>query len=99
MSELENLSEDIKNDFLEFFLQAQSEQFEFVRDTADKLKEWTDLFTMGQLSEKEFNSLLRSRERTIRQNLNTLEIQARSRLEKILFGLIDLIKGKIIPGS
>ncbi len=97
MSELENLSAEIKKEFLEFFTQAQAEQFEFAKDAANKLKEWTALYTTGRLSEKEFKSLLRSRERTIRQNLNTLEIQARARVEKILFGMINLIKGKIIP--
>lgn len=97
MSELEKLSADIKKDLLDFLTQAQAEHFEFVKDAADKLKEWTELFTTGQLSEKEFKSLLRARERTIRQNLNTLEIQARARVEKILFGIIDVIKGKILP--
>lgn len=99
MSELEKLSTEIRQEFLDLFIQAQTEQIEFVQDTANKLKEWTELFTIGELTENEFKSLLRARERATRQNLNTLEIQARVRVEKILFGIIDLIKGKILPGS
>lgn len=99
MSELEKLSSEIRQEFLDLFVQAQSEQIEFVKDTANKLKEWTELFTIGELTENEFKSLLRARERTTRQNLNTLEIQSRARVEKILFGIINLIKGKILPGS
>ncbi len=56
------------------FTTAMSEQTEFVRESAVKLKEWTELYLAGELSEKEFKSLLRAREKTMKQKLNTLEI-------------------------
>lgn len=99
MSELENLSAEIKKEFLEFLTQAQMEQVEFAIDNANELKELTELFLTGEISKRAFEHILKAQERTIRQNLNTLEIQSRARVEKILFGIIDLIKGKIIPGS
>jgi hypothetical protein len=93
---LDKLPQDIKKEFLEFLTAAQAEQIEFVKESAIKLKEWTALYLSGELNAKEFNSLLRAHNRTIKQKLNTLEIEARARVEKILFGLLDVVMKKVL---
>jgi len=50
----------------------------------------------GELDNDELESLLNARKHAIRQNLNTLEIQSRARLEKIVFGVIDIVANKLL---
>jgi hypothetical protein len=104
MPDLENILSEIgdesiaaaKTELIDLFNQAKAEQFEFAQETADKTKKWLEMRVKGEINNEEFLALLESRKRVIQQNLNTLEIQSRARLEKILFGIIDIITDKIL---
>ncbi len=50
----------------------------------------------GEFDDDELEALLNARKRVVRQNLNTLEIQSRARVEKIVFGIIDIVTNKLL---
>ena len=85
-----------KNELLYFYNQAKSEQIDFAQETADKVKKWLEMRVKGEINNEEFLALLDARKRVVLQNLNTLEIHSRARVEKILFGIIDTITNKIL---
>jgi hypothetical protein len=91
-----NLEENIIEELLLFLKKAYSEQNEFIQKNAEKLIKWTKQLATGDLSQDEFVKLIEAAERKIRQNINTLEIQSRAKAEKILFGIIDVIRTRIL---
>ena len=50
----------------------------------------------GEFDDDELEALLNARKRVVRQNLNTIEIQSRARVEKIVFGIIDIVTNKLL---
>ena len=97
LNEIKDVSiTDAKNELLDFFKQAESEQIDFVQETADKIKKWMSMRVNKEINNEEFTALLDARKRVVQQDLNTLEIKARARIEKILFGIIDTISDKIL---
>jgi hypothetical protein len=91
-----NIEDNIIEELLRFLKEAYSEQNEFIQKNAEKLIKWTKQLSSGELSRDEFFQLIESAERNIRQNINTLEIKSRAKAEKILFGIIDLIRKRIL---
>jgi glutamyl-tRNA reductase len=87
---------EAKNELLGFYNEAKNEQYTFVKETVDKTKKWLAMRFKNEITNDEMTALLESRKRTIEQNLNTLEIQSRARVEKILFGILDIITDKIL---
>ena len=85
-----------KSELKDLLMQAQNEQEEFVVETANKIERWLFLRVAGELNDDELEALLNARKRVVRQNLNTLEIQTRARLEKIVFGIIDIVANKLL---
>jgi hypothetical protein len=85
-----------KNELLDFFKQAESEQIDFVQETKDKVQKWLEMRVNNEINNVELKALLDARKRLVQQNLNTLEIQSRARVEKIIFGIIDTISDKIL---
>jgi len=85
-----------KSELKDLLLQAQNEQEEFVVETANKIERWLLMRVAGELNDDELEALLNARKRVVRQNLNTLEIQTRARLEKIVFGIIDIVTNKLL---
>lgn len=85
-----------KNEFIDLYNQALSEQEEFVKETAEKTKKWLEMRLKNELTNEEFLALLEARKRVVQQNINTLEIQSRARLEKIIFGIIDIAANKLL---
>lgn len=104
MPNLENILSEIKDEsiatakseLLDFYNQARSEQIGFAQETAEKAKKWLEMRVNGEINNEEFLALLDARKRVVQQNLNTLEIQSRARVEKILFGIINTITDKIL---
>jgi hypothetical protein len=95
MNNGKNIEDNIVEELLRFLKEAYSEQNEFIQKNADKLIKWTKQLSAGDLSQDEFVQLIEAAERNIRQNINTLEIQSRAKAEKILFGIIDVIRTRI----
>jgi len=87
----------ILKEISEFVKLAGQEQSDFIKARAAELLELAELYLSGKISEKDFKRLLKSHKRLIRQNLNTLEIQSRSKAEKILVSILEIIKDRIIP--
>lgn len=87
----------ILKEISEFVKLAGQEQSDFIKIRAAGLLELAELFLSGKISEKDFKRLLKSHKRLIRQNLNTLEIEARAKAEKILVSILEIIKERIIP--
>ena len=88
--------DSVKNEFKDLLSQAKDEQEKFVKETAEKIEKWLKMRVEGELDNDELESLLNARKRAVRQNLNTLEIQSRARLEKIVFGVIDIVANKLL---
>ena len=87
----------VKAEFKELLNKAKADSSDFAKENAEKLEKWLVMLARGELDKGEFNALVDARKRTVRQYLNTLEIQARSRLEKVTMGLVDLAIDNIVP--
>lgn len=86
----------IKANLLELIQGAKSEAEAEAKETGEKIEKWLILKVNGEIDSDELEALLNSRRRTIRQFLNSQEIAARARLEKVTLGLIDLILNKAL---
>lgn len=104
MSTLSNLIETggdeakglIKSNLLDLIQGAKSESASIVKETGDKIEKWLQLKIEGEIDADELEALLNTRRRVVRQFLNTQEIEARARLEKVSLGLIDLVLNKAL---
>ena len=88
--------DSVKTEFINLLSQAKDEQIDFVNETAEKIEKWLIMRVNGEFDDDELEALLNARKRVVRQNLNTLEIQSRARVEKIVFGIIDIVKNKLL---
>lgn len=105
MSSLNEILDAIKDEALnltktelkELLNKTKADSHDLVRKNAKKIESWLVMLAEGELDKEEFDALIDARKRIVREYLNTLEIQTRSRLEKITMGLIDLAIDKIVP--
>ena len=88
--------DSVKTEFINLLSQAKDEQIDFVNETAEKIERWLIMRVNGDFDDDELEALLNARKRVVRQNLNTLEIQSRARVEKIVFGIIDIVTNKLL---
>ena len=88
--------DSVKTEFIDLLSQAKDEQIDFVNETAEKIEKWLIMRVNGEFDDDELEALLNARKRVVRQNLNTLEIQSRARVEKIVFGIIDIVTNKLL---
>lgn len=86
----------IKSNLLELIQGAKSESETVAKETGEKIEKWLVLKVQGEIDSDELEALLNARRRTVRQFLNSQEIAARARLEKVTVGLIDLILNKAL---
>jgi DNA-binding protein H-NS len=75
---------------------AKSDQEQLAKETAKKIEKWLEMRIKGELDNDELESLLNSRRRTIRQSLNTLQIQSRDRVQKVSLGLLNIVGDMLI---
>jgi len=87
----------IKEELKRLLKEAELDSSEFARVTAEKLQTWLGLLKAGKIDQREFNALVDDRKRVLKQYLNTLEIQSRTRLRKIVLGLFDIVIEKVVP--
>ncbi len=88
--------EFIKKDLLELIQGAKSEAETVVKETGNKIEKWLELKINNEIDSDELEALLNARRRTVRQFLNTQEIAAKARYEKMTVGLIDLVLNKAL---
>lgn len=81
----------IKSNLLELIQGAKSEAEGVAKETGEKIERWLKLKLKGEIDSDELEALLNTRKRVVKQFLNTQEITARARMEKVTVGLIDLI--------
>jgi len=86
----------IKTNLLELIKEAKSEAEVVVKETGDKIEKWVMMKINGDIDADELEALIDSRRRVIRQFLNSQEIEARARYEKVTVGLIDLVLDKAL---
>ncbi len=86
----------IKDELKDLLTTAKKDTDAVVKETGDKIADWLVLRASGKLSDGELEALLYSRDQLLRQYKNTLEIQARARVEKIAVGLVNLVLDKIL---
>jgi hypothetical protein len=104
MSILEELLKDtgdeakelVKRNLIELIQGAKSESEVVVKETGEKIERWLVFKVKGEIDSDELEALLNARRRTVRQFLNSQEIAARARLEKVTIGLIDLTVNKAL---
>ena len=87
----------VRTEFMGLLGQAKDDSEEMAKKTAKKIEKWLIMLATGDLDEEEFGQLVEARKRTVKQYLNTLEIEARVLLERITIGLIDMAVSKILP--
>ena len=75
---------------------AKGDQEELAKETAKKIEKWLEMRISGELDNDELESLLNSRRRTIRQSLNTLQIQAKDRVQKVSLKLLNIVGDMLI---
>ncbi|MEH6473587.1 MAG: hypothetical protein V7752_20375 [Halopseudomonas sp.] len=92
----DDAKELIKSNLLDLIKGAKSETKSVVKETGDKIEKWLELKIKGEIDSDELEALLNARRRTVRQFLNSQEISARARLEKVTIGLIDLVLNKAL---
>ena len=90
------IEQTVKTEFLNLLKEAKVEQEEFVKETAEKIEKWLLIYAQGEFDKDELEALLNARKRVVQQNLNTIQISARARLEKMTMGLIDIVLNKLI---
>lgn len=86
----------IKTNLLELIQGAKSETETLVKETEEKIEKWLEWKIQGEINSDELKALLDARRRTVRQFLNSQEIAARARLEKVTMGLIDHVINKAL---
>jgi len=86
----------IKDQLKDLLTSAKSDADSIIKETGQKITDWLALRAQGKLSDDELEALIYSRDQLLRQYKNTLEIQARARVEKIAVGLINLVLDKIL---
>ena len=86
----------IKSNLLELIQGAKSESETVIKETGEKIEKWLKLKIDGEIDADELEALLNTRRRVVRQFLNSQEISARARLEKLSLGLIDLVLNKAL---
>ena len=86
----------IKTNLLDLIEGAKSESELVVQETGKKIEYWLILKATEEIDADELEALLNARRRTVRQFLNTQEIIARARFEKITIGLIDFVLNKTL---
>lgn len=86
-----------KEEFKNLLENAKNDAHEFVKENAEKIEKWIIMLANKELEKSEFDALVRARRRIIKQHLNTLEIEAQTRLKKITAGLVSLVTRKIVP--
>ncbi len=86
----------VKDELKDLLTSAKNDADTIVKETGDKIADWLVLRANGKLSDGELEALLYSRDQVLRQYKNTLQIQARARVEKIAVGLVNLVLDKIL---
>jgi hypothetical protein len=86
----------IKSSFKELLLESKKESNKVIKETGEKLEKWLIMRDDGELDDDELESLMNTRKRVVRQFLNTQDIAARARFEKLTMGLIDMVTNKFI---
>ena len=92
----DDAKELIKTNLLELIQGAKSEAELVAKETGEKIEKWLVLKAKGEIDSDELEALLDARRRTVRQFLNSQEIAARARLERVTMGLIDLVLNKAL---
>jgi hypothetical protein len=89
--------DSVKEELKDLIKHAKEDAHDFVKENAEKVESWLAMLAEGELDKPEFDALMRARKRIVKQHLNTLEIEARARLEKVTTGLVNLVIRKIAP--
>lgn len=88
----------VKTQLKDLLVCAKDDTDAVIQETGRKIADWILLRAEGQLSDAELEALLYSRDQLLRQYKNTLEIQARARVEKIAVELVNLVLDKLLGG-
>lgn len=90
------VAESIKEQLKALLLSAAKDTNEVINDTGKKIAYWLRLRGQGKLSDSELEALLYARDQLLRQYKNTVEIAARSQVEKIAISLVNIVLDKLL---
>lgn len=79
-----------KTEFKDYLNQAKNDPISFAKDTALMIETWLLEYAQGKLTKDELEFLFDECRAATLQHLNTLNIESRARLQKILNGLLDI---------
>lgn len=86
----------VKDELKSLLTSAKDDTIAEIRETGEKIATWLVMRAKGELTDDEFQSLLYARDQLLRQFKNSLEIEAKARVERIAVGLVNLVLDKII---
>ena len=86
----------IKAEVKDLVKDAKSDSKDFVKETGDLIEEWLIKRAKGEYKDKDLKRLIEARKLEAKQQLNTEEIQARSKVEGLTNKLVSLITDGVI---
>ena len=78
-----DVKQQLKTELLDLIQGAKSESADVIKETGEKIEKWVKMKVEGDIDADELKELLNSRKATVQQFLNTQEIAAKARMEKI----------------
>jgi hypothetical protein len=105
MSEFENILNQIKdnsvqeakNEFQQLLSEAKGSSEQFIRDNSEMVKQWIVLLSNGEIDKEEFDDLIADQKLAAEQFVNTQEIGAQARTQRLTMQILDLTITKIAP--
>lgn len=95
--DLMNEPQNIKQELYDSFKEAINSTDPIVKENIKNIEEWTIKLSEQKITKDDFEYLIRTQRRKMEQYLNTLEIEAKVKIQKITIDLIDKIINKILP--
>jgi hypothetical protein len=84
------------SNFKDLLAGAKADSSALAKETAAKIERWMVMLRNGELSRDEFEMLMYARDRAVRQQLNTMKIATRARVEGLALGMIDVVLNKLV---
>ena len=81
---------EIKKEFKQLLKDGKKENIDFVKENAANTVRWLSMLAEGELTQEEVKSLLKAQKKVAQIYINTLGITARARIQKLVYGILDI---------
>ncbi len=90
---------DVIDEFKALLKDAWKDETDFVKSTAKRLATWTVMLANDELTQRQYERLLKDQKALAESHVNTLNIALRARVQKIAYRILDIgidILGKAV---